>query len=77
LHALVDFTNQPIAENVSSSEFTFTLIYCDNYYGHVRYKPTFFQFLYRGTTTEIIIVTINVQVNSEDDTFLQLADKSN
>jgi hypothetical protein len=43
------------------SEFTFTVTCGTN---------PLFQFLYRpGTKTEIIIVTINVKVNSEEDTF--------
>ncbi len=65
---------QKIAENVSSSEFTSTLIIVTIIVPicvperQVRYKPTFSVFV-PGTKTGIIIVTINVKINSEVDTF--------
>jgi hypothetical protein len=72
VHSFDRLLIQPIVENVSSSEFTFTIIVtiiisvfvpersrdCTN--------PRF-QFLYQDT--EMIIVKIIVKVNSEEDTF--------
>jgi uncharacterized protein YggT (Ycf19 family) len=64
---------QPVAENVSSSEFTviFIVIIIIVVTRTVTCGTNpLFKFLYRPCTkTEIIIVTRNAKVNSEDDTF--------